>query len=238
MRWIKLIIPMLFITLALSMFFPIEVFGVGMETERMSEEEMSTAFEKLGLQLIDNPKTNNRFSYFDVNEEGNYMLGFNGGKDLILVFDRDNDYLYGFSMVSNGAFGLEWDGENIVIYCDRSDLAVTIDKNGNCLRMEKILNTTENNRYWNNLRANKKTIGGFTYVAEHELGSVNIFGGSWGTYARFVRISFDGQETVLFDGASVDMSILLICIVVFGGLLIVACSIYLFHLRGKKSYQR
>lgn len=140
MKMSKHVVILFFVLVLFCSLFavPCSAINTGFDIEDVNEDEMPVIFERFDLEMIDEPKITNGFSCFDVNEFGDYTLGFDiGNTDVILFCSSNGEYLYGFSVADNGAFGIEWDNENIIIYRVRSDLAVLIDKDGNCLDMKK-----------------------------------------------------------------------------------------------------
>lgn len=189
---------------------------IGFALEDVTEDEFSSVCTNLALSVIDEPDIDVGFCCFDVNESGDYALGFDLPlKDIILVYDSTGSYQYGFSFSDNGAFGLEWDNENIVIYRVRSDLAISVDSSGNILEMGIIPDTLENNEYWNNeVNANKRNVAGVTYTAEHWIANHEWL--RWGAYPRLVKTMPDGERIVLFDqpAFSVVTSVILVVLII------------------------
>jgi len=200
---LKKIMCLSIVLLLISMFaIPCSAVNAGFSVSDISEDNIVTIFERFHIQSISEPDTKRRFSCFSVNDAGEYALGFDvGEEDIILVYDSDGSYLYGFSASSNGSFGIKLGNDSLTIYHVRSDLAVTIDKNGNCLDMKKIQNTSANNDYWNQVVfANRKCVNDTTFIAEHWL--YNSESLRWGSYPRLVKELPGGERMVLFDAGS------------------------------------
>lgn len=199
--------------------------NTGFTTEDICEEDISTIYERLEIQEIDDSDVSIGFSCFDVNNKGEYILGFNAAQDKILVFSAEGEFLYGFSLKDNGSFGVEWDGENINIYRVRSDLAVSIDTTGNCVEIRKIKNTIENNNYWNhNIKATQRTNQGDIYTAENNLGIFNLLTAH--TYSRLVKTLPNGEKIILFDiTAQQTVNIMVYTILI--GIFVLICTVVL-----------
>lgn len=177
-------------------------FGVAMSaggTDAINQDEIAAVWEKLDFEKIDEPEIKEGFSCFDVNESGDYALGFDlGNRDAVLLYNVDTGYLRGFSFTNNGSFGVKLDGESIAIYLVRSDLVVSLDSNGNCLKMEQIQNTVGDSEDWRKeVNANKRIVNGVAFTAEHWLLNNELL--HWGSYPRLVKTMPDGEQTVLFD---------------------------------------
>jgi len=165
---------------------------IKLTTEQIPENEIIEIYNRMGVRLIDEPDSMKLFSCFDVNENGDFIIGINeSAEDKILVYDKHGNYLYGFVMYGSGTFGVEWDGNNVIVYRVRSDLAVWIDKYGNCQDMKRIPITTNNNRYWNYvIKAKKRTIEENQYIASSEF---LLF-----DYSKLTKSDANGNETVLY----------------------------------------
>ena len=88
-------------------------------------------------------------SYFDVNENnGNIALCFeDSGRKKIGIYDSDGKFKYGYSFLESGSIGVEWDGNNIIIYSVRGDRAILIDKDAHLIDMKRIIINSQNNTY-------------------------------------------------------------------------------------------
>lgn len=204
-----------FTLLCLLLSIPCCAMGTGLVFDEISQDEISSIFERLHLERIDEPAIHTGFCCFDVNEDGGYALGFDtGNTDMILVYDTNGSYLYGFSFSNNGSLGIEWDDQNLILYTVRGNLAVWLDGNGTCLDMKIVQNSTQNNEYWNDeVWANVKKSGDVTFTAEHWLMNSELI--HWGSYPRLVKTMPDGEEIVLFDRTGHLSS---------GGIFIIACG--------------
>ena len=172
--------------------------NTGFATEDINKEDQAWIYQNLKVQSIQAPEITGSFCCFDVNPNGNYILGFNGKPDKVCVYDKEGIFLYGFSLQDNGSFGVGWDDGNILVYRVRSDLAVSIDRDGNCIDMKKIPQSIENNEYWNHVvRASNRVVGDEIFNAENHMGLLNIFSAQ--TYTSLVKTSASGDEIILFD---------------------------------------
>lgn len=228
----KLFVLTLFVILFAMMISPGYARNTGFECEDVDGESMDTIFKRFELEVIDEPIVTYGFSYFDVNEMGHYALGFNNvDKDMILVYDSDCTFLYGLSFIDNGAFGFEFDGSNIILYSVRSDLAVSVDKNGNCLDMKKVQSTPQNSDYWyEEVFANIRNINGATFTAEHWLFNHELL--HWGRYPRLVKTMPDGERVVLFDTTENTFAAIRF-IIIFAGVLLLLTVVILVIRRAK-----
>lgn len=209
------------------------------ETADISEEEIADIYSRLNLELINEPEVKYGFSCFDVNQFGDYALGFDGSeKDTILVYDSNGDYKYGFLFVDGGDFGVGWYANEVILYRVRSDLAILINDQGKCLGIKEIQNTLDNSHIWTNeVDANKRIKEDATYTAEHWLFNSELL--HWGTYTRLVKTMPDGERIVLFDTTDDTLS-RMIALTVFVGIVCISIFVLiLYHLkRGDKAHRK
>ena len=166
---------------------------IKLTTEQIPENEIIEIYNRMDVKLINEPYSMELFSCFDVNENGDFIIGIDeNAEDKILIYDESGHYLYGFVMEGSGTFGVEWDETNVIVYPVRSNLAVWIDKDGNCQDMKRIPITTNNNRYWDYvIRAKERTIAENQYISSSE--PWVLFGRS-----KLIKIDANGNETVLY----------------------------------------
>ena len=135
---------------------------------------------------------------FDVNHNDQIAVGFDSiGKDLIGVYDSNGTLLYGYRSDSNSPILVKWDHDNLEIYYTKSSLVITVDPDGNVLSVEEIINTPDSYRYWNVLEAQERTVGDTTYVIRNKNIILKIL--SPISYSQILKISSNGQETVIYD---------------------------------------
>lgn len=204
---------MLVLLMIFAVMLPCFAADTGLLADELLEEDIAAVFAKLKLETINQPTINTGFSCFDVNQTGTYALGFgHGQRDCVLVYDPNGVYLYGFSFKNNGSLGLEWNGETLILYLLRSDLAVEVDANGNCVAIKKIQNSVHNSQYINNtIFANKRIINGATYSAEHWLINNELL--HWGSYSRLVKNIPNGDKVTLFDQTNHQITKLVILLI-------------------------
>lgn len=189
----------LFLTLISIILISFSAFANDVGFDANNINDIEELFTRLKLESIDEPAKKTSFSCFDISDQGNYVLGFNNNKnDYLLVYSSEGNYLYGFSFLDNGSFGVEWVGNNLNLYLVRSDLIVTVDSQGNCLDIKEIKETTENYDYWEKeIYANKRTVNGITYTAKHWLYNNELL--HWGAYQELIRSTPSDEQVVLYN---------------------------------------
>ena len=174
----------------------------GLELTELPQDQYEGILSRLDLQIIDEPSEKKGFRSFDVNSSGEYVMGFDRGFsesfDYVLAYSGDNTFLFGFSLNVDGMFCVVWDERGISICTAKGDLAITIDRNGNCLNINRIEDSVENNDYFREeLSANTRHVNGATYTAEHWC--YNSESVHWGSYPRLVKTTADGERSVLYE---------------------------------------
>lgn len=199
---------------------PCRAINTGFVLEDVSEEEKENYIASLNLKPVDAPIKNTSFYCFDVNEKGQYAIGYNGPfvGHVVNVYDADGAFLYGFSFSTYGAYSIQWDGENIIIYLVRGNLAFAIDPDITCVEVASIPDNADNQKYWRReVDSVEREVNGVTYQAKAKLSSYH-----W----KLVAVSPDGTETVLFHapGGLEKIITLILFVVLFGVIVVIVLS--------------
>ena len=123
--------------------------NTGFETEDIDSDTQAHIFMKMEIELLESDTEDFMISYFDVNENnGNIALCFeDSGRKKIGIYDSDGKFKYGYLFLESGSIGVEWDGNNIIIYSVRGDRAILIDKDAHLIDMKRIIINSQNNTY-------------------------------------------------------------------------------------------
>lgn len=160
-----------------------------------AEEEQLSVIESTNLTKVTDDSYKAGLQRFDVDEEGNYVLGFSSGSNnWAYVYDKDGSFLYGFRYTTTGTHGIELCEDGLIIFHLRGSIAMTYDNMGVCIDVQKVIaNTKESNMQIHNfLHKVSEEVAKKTYQMERD---VNI--GS--SYSRFVVIDEYGEETILYS---------------------------------------
>lgn len=195
----------------------------GFLTEPLSDNEEKSFLENWDISISHFEPAMEPIECFDVNEEGVIVLGFGDSeKKIVGIYNLDGDFQYSYEFNCSGNFGLEWVENELVIYLVRSDLAVTVNSEGEIKSVLEIKNTAENNSYWHNtVFSTKRVIGDCQYVIKNDMGIFNIPASS---YSQLITIDGKGKISIIYD---VNSSQLLKSIVMFVGVIIFAGIIIL-----------
>ena len=200
--------------------------NTGFSTEILSEDMKNRILENISIAVLYEEPAKNTIECFDVSDDGMIALGFSDSETkMIGVYTPDGVFQYGYKFNTNGKFGVEWDGNNIIIYFVRSDLAVSVNPTGDVDDILVIQNTIENNNYWNHsVFSKKRIVGDVEYTIKNDMGFFNIFASS---YSQLVvtDIDVDGGTNIVYD---VNSSHFVRVISIFiGDLIVVGIVIFL-----------
>ena len=201
--------------------------NTGFSTQNMTEENQKTFISNIKLVKEESAPTQTGILCFDVNEDGLIAIGKKGfSRKSVSVYNSSGEYKYSYSFDYEAGFGVEWDGNNLIIYFERSDVAALVDEDGTVLELQEIENTIDNSSYWNNsVFLTQRTVGDHKYVIKNDMGFFNIFASS---YSQFITVDDQGNQKILHDVNSMQLTrtiIAFVAVVVF-----VAIGIYVLRL--------
>ena len=199
--------------------------NTGFSTEILSEDRQNRIIKNISIAVLDEEPAKDTISCFDVSDDRMIALGCSDLETKTIgIYTPDGVFQYGYKFNTGGKFGVEWDGNNIIIYFVRSDLAVSVNPTGDIESILAIQNTMENNTYWHSSVFSKKRIVENTeYTLKNDMGLFNIFASS---YSQLVVTYANGDTNKIYD---VNSSHFLRVISIFLGVLIVT-GIYIFFI--------
>ena len=150
-----------------------------------SQSELVTqAEDSLDISVLHQEGEDRLIKCFDANADGFYAVGF--ANNTIYIYDASGVFQYGYRFHTDGTYGIELKENSIVIYLARSNMAVEINPDGQCLNAEEVHNT------YHILNRTEKEMGNVRYYLDRDVGIFNR------DYSRLVRV-VDGEEVVLYD---------------------------------------
>ena len=214
MKYMRVFIGLLIGVITLSLQMPVYAMETGFSTEAMPDAEKDKFISNVNIMVLHSEPQKRGIKCFDVSDEGLIAIGTsNSEQKTISVYTIDGDFQYGYTFHSNGSFGVEWDGDNLIIYWVRSDVAVCVDREGEIMDAVRIQNTVENNTYWNHsVFANERTVGDYNYSLKDD--------GIFGAYTQLAITNGDGEESILYEVSSEQFAewiVIIIGIVLFVG---------------------
>lgn len=176
----------------------VSAMNTGFTTCNMEPDMQQTFLFNNDLTLITTEPEKQSIVCFDVNDDGLILIGSgNFESKIVSVYTSDGIFKYGYKFTDSGNFGVEWDGDNVIIYFVRSDVAALVDSTGDILELKTIENTIENNSYWNHsVYSEERTANGNEYVMKNHMGLLNAFSTS---YSQITRTDIDGNTTIVYD---------------------------------------
>lgn len=190
--------------------------NTGFSTEELSEKDKDTILANINISVLKYEPPKKTIECFDVNENGLIAIGCEDSVNKTIgIYTSDGVFQYGYKFKDNGSFGVEWDGDNIIIYFVRGDIAATVNTEGKVENILEIQNTIENNSYWNHfVFSTKRKVGDIEYTLKNDMGVFNIFASS---YSQLVVTNASEEERVIYD---VNATHFFNIIVVFVGILL------------------
>lgn len=216
----------IFITLVISIFIlfhniTANAMNTGFSTQSLSSEERKAFDTNVDISFLEIEPNKKTIECFDVNEKGVVAIGSSVSKrKTIAIYDSKGVFQYGYEFDCNGAFGIEWDNDNIIIYFVRSDVACSVNPVGTIEELLKIENTQENNSYWNHsVFSTSRTAGDNKYTIKNDMGLFNVFASS---YSQLEIVDLNGEINVFYDVNSYQLSKI---IAIFIGVTIFCCMV-------------
>lgn len=179
--------------------------NTGFSMQPMKTEKQKTFLSNIELVKKEKEPTKNSIVCFDVNKDGLIAIGTSdSSRESVSVYNSSGDYKYGYDFNCEQGFGVEWDGNNLIIYFVRSDVAALVDENGTILELQEIENTINNNSYWNSsVFSTQRTVGNNKYIIKNDMGLFNIFASS---YSQLITVDDQGNQTILYDVNNAQMT--------------------------------
>ena len=217
-------LTLLFVLMFFVFNLSVGALNTGFSTESLPEDAQKQILSKLSLELIPQNTFDDSINCFDVREDGMIAIGCLGDDThVIKIYNRDMVFQYGYTFKCHGIFGLEWDGDFLMIYFVRSDIIASFDPNGACVEMARIENTTENNSYWNHtVFSTKRETENGSYILQNDMGFLNFFEM---TYSQLKHIDNEGNESILYDVNSNQLAKYVMTLIVVLILVIIAVFI-------------
>ena len=195
MRYIRFVFAILLVSLLLVN-ANVEVLAMetGFSTEEMSQESVDDFLESINLTfLITDDQLKGRIDSFDVSENGMVAVAHHLiYTDNIFIYNSEGEFQYGYSVNSYGVVEVEFDNDNLIICFVRSDVALSVDSNGEVQSVLEIPNTKENEEHWKYL----------TYLREKTVGDTKYSLEGFSDYNKVIARNASGEETVIYDATA------------------------------------
>ncbi len=211
----------------------VSALNTGFETETINEDLQQTILSNRKLTVFYSEPNRSTIECFDVNDNGLIALGSSKSKNKrICVYDTNGDFKYGYEFVDDGDFGVEWDGDNLNIYFCRGDIIASFDRNGQCIGILSVKNTSDNNSYFRLFfEADERIVGDKKYVISNDIGLLGLLASS---YSKLAMIDSDGKITVLYDVGDKQFANILGMLIL--SIIFITIAFSIFYIRLKKEH--
>ena len=223
--WVRKTLSSLFVMMLVSCNgnLGVAAMNTGISLEDANPEAQQALLTNINLRFTAEEPGKREIHCFDVNEYGLIAVGSQDSKNkFVSVYAPDGAFSYGYVFECYGNFTLEWDGDNIILYFIRSDMAALFDDAGVCLEVKSIPDTDENNLYWNQIVGCKqRTVNGIQYTMKNDMGVLNLLAPK---YSQIVKTDEAGNTTIIYDvGGAYGTKIVIVSIVI--ALFVAICAV-------------
>lgn len=164
------------------------------DSDFLIEEKDSAQAEKFlnstAFTVLDKMPQGYQISCFDVNEDGQIAIVFNG-LDAVAVLDQTGEFIYGVKVKVQGSLYVEWGTECLNVICVRGSTIVSLDDKGNILNVGTV---APGNDLISASTATTRVVGTETYKLSNK--GVEIVGFLSGGYSKIEKYTEHNKETV------------------------------------------
>lgn len=194
------IVAMLFLLLYLAL--PAAAMNTGFHLEELSESETRAFLSEADIQLLDTAPGKGNIISFNVSSDRIALAieecgGYN--RKYLCIYNLDGLFLQGYSF-NTREFGMDFDGNDILIYFDNKDIAVCLSATGQPKEVYRIPYGI-NREYWEqHVYARERKIAGAEYRLQNGDGIFSNFPSP--DYAQLVVKDSAGIERILYDNSA------------------------------------
>ncbi len=193
-RFLSLVFVLLFLTGVLET----KAMNTGFATEDFTEEKKAQIMENIDITLFTTTPQKRGILCFDVNEKGMIAVyqEHSDNKE-VCIYTSQGEFLYGYSIKTNGSIRVEWDNENINVLFVRGGILASVDPKGNILDLKEVPSTVENSIYLLDLESTYRKVGETKYRIRNDQGLIlNVLTFS---FSQIVVMDPDGTERIIYD---------------------------------------
>ncbi len=178
---------------------PAYAYSGGMKTEEMPKDEQESIIKGACINVFNTEPEKKPIVCFDVNKDNFIAIAteININK-CISVYSDDMVFQYRINFICTGAFGFEWNGDDIAIYFVRDRAVILVDKIGNIKNIRTYLDCLENENYYNYvLGATERSVNGIKYTLKTDSKKKPL--GRFGLYPYLCVTRPGEEEKTLYD---------------------------------------
>lgn len=185
--------------------------------KEIEEEWKNTFVANLSLDTVKEEPEKRAISCFDVREDGMIAIGVsNSSRKTICIYNAAGFFQCGYNFNCDGNFGIEWEGDYLIIYFVRGSIGARLSLSGLIDSVFSIPQSTENTKYWNDVVfSTKRTVQESEYILRNDSGVLDLFASA---YSQLIVTNERGQTRTIYDASSrhqLSSGFLLIVIFVF-----------------------
>lgn len=192
------------VTMLLALLYlvsPVVAMNTGFHLEDLSESETRAFLSEADIQLLDTaPEKGNIISFNVCDDRIALAIEERGGynRKYLCIYNLDGLFLQGYSF-NTREFGMDFDGNDILIYFDNKDIAVCLSATGQPKEVYRIPYGI-NREYWEqHVYARERKIAGAEYRLQNGNSIFNSFLAP--DYAQLVVKDAVGNERILYDNS-------------------------------------
>lgn len=200
MRFVKRVIVLIILIIIIGVPFTASAIVDGLDTSPMSDEEVTDLIKQYDIEKLTSytPLT---IKCFDVRDDHMIVMGASVGDEtaVIVVYDDQGNFQYGFEKEVAGAFRVMWSGNDIAYYGIRGSRLAIINESGEVIDIRRVANTTENSVYDQKvLLSTTRTVDNCTYRMTNGHPITDALSGS---YKKIIKTDEEGT-TVIYDATA------------------------------------
>ena len=221
------LIVLLLLPLFVVMQIEVSAVNSGFSTAALSDVDINTVLKNVNISAVSEELQKRAVECFDVNENGLIAVGCGDSEiKTVGIYTSDGAFQYGYSFKCNGSFGVELADDLLNIYIVRSDVGISVNRDGSVVSVFKIQNTAENDLYLReNIFSVVKKCGDTEYVVKNPNGLSLLFGSS---YSQLVAVNKSGESDIIY---SVDSSQIYGRIALVAGIALFVCVVAVYVVR-------
>lgn len=105
----------------------VSAIDTGFETEEMAQDKQEEFLHNIDMVFRTTIPERRAIDCFDVNDDGLIAMGSHEwNKKTVSIYDSDGEFKCAYCFNSSGDIGVEWDGDDLIIYFVRSDVAILV----------------------------------------------------------------------------------------------------------------
>lgn len=188
----------------------------------LSEDKKQSFIDYLDIELLTTEPERKAINCFNISADGQIAIGcsHSGASKSISVYDTEFNFLYGYTFYSESSFGIDWEGENILIYIVRAEKIISLTANGTILDVLGVDYDQKTDSYLRNvIDATERTYKGRVYSLSNDF--LGVF--HPGAYTKLEVSDTNGNSEILYDasyGVGVYIFISIFIAVLTGGFVI------------------